>query len=179
MTRNDMFLKILFAISLALLPMTIFSYLFLPSWAIYLFVAGLLLAKIWIELFKDKYSFAHTIINAINSVAVFATLFIIFYLKDVINLTLVIIIIIAIVLMQLMKVLLFRHSMPDYVDAIDYCYMLFESLTLIAFIVVLYDSTFLTIASYALLITALVSVIYKVYFAFRYTSLRNIFKKKK
>ena len=98
MTRNETFFKILFAISLALLPMTIFSYLFLPKWAISLFIAGLLLAKIWLELFKDKVKFSHNLIISINSVAVFATLFILFAMSHVINTALAVVVIVAIVL---------------------------------------------------------------------------------
>ena len=54
MTRNNLLFKILFAIELALLPMVIFSYLFLAPWAMGVFIAGVLLAKIWLHIFNDK-----------------------------------------------------------------------------------------------------------------------------
>lgn len=179
MTRNETFFKILFAISLALLPMTIFSYLFMPSWAISLFVAGLLLAKIWLELFKDKFLLSHNIILAINSVAVFTTLLIIFAIADIISLPLAICLIIAVVLMQAMKIILFKHNVPEYIDAVDYCYMLFECLTLGALAIATFYSLIANIGIFAMLMTAVVSVAYKVYFTFRYTNARNIFKRKK
>lgn len=179
MTRNETFFKILFAISLALLPMTIFSYLFMPQWAICLFVAGLLLAKIWLELFRDKSNFAHTIIIAINSVAVFTTLLILFAINGVISLPFAICLIVAVVLMQLFKILLFKYNMPEMIDAVDYCHMLFECLTLCALAFVLYYTLIADIGIFAMLITAVVSVVYKVYFAFKHTSVRKIFKRKK
>ena len=179
MTRNETFFKILFAISLALLPMTIFSYLFLPKWAISLFIAGLLLAKIWLELFKDKVKFSHNLIISINSVAVFATLFILFAMSHVINTALAVVVIVAIVLMYTMKLLLFKHNMPEYIDAVDYCFMIFECLTIAGLAIANYYVLITNIGIFALMITALVSVAYKVYFSFKYTKAKNIFKRKK
>ena len=179
MTRNETFFKILFAISLALLPMTIFSYLFLPTWAMSLFIAGLLLAKIWLELFKDKVKFSHNVIVAINSVATFTTMLILFAIAGLVNLALAIAVIIAVVLMCTTKLLLFKHHMPEYIDAVDYCFMIFECLTIGALAIASFYILITNIGIFAMLITAIVSVVYKTYFAFKYTKAKNIFKRKK
>lgn len=179
MTRNETFFKILFAISLALLPMTIFAYLFLPNWAISLFIAGLLLAKIWLELFHDRVRFSFNIIMALNSVAVFTTLFILFAIAGIVSKTLAILVIIAIVLMYTMKLLLFKHNMPEYIDAVDYCFMIFECLTIGALAIASFYVLITNIGIFALLITAVVSVLYKTYFTFKYTKAKNLFKRKK
>lgn len=176
MTRNDIFYKILFAISIALLPIVIFAYLYLPEWSISLIIAGILLCKIWIELFKDKLNFQHAIIDALASILIFTTLIILFAVIDAINLALAIIAIILIILTNVYKIVFFKKNMPEFVDAVDYCYMLFECLTLVAFTFLLYYSLVTNIGLVAIILTAGVSVCYKVYYTFRYTKVNDIFK---
>ena len=45
MTRNNLLFKILFAIELALIPMVIFSHLYLPNWAMSLILGAIVVAK--------------------------------------------------------------------------------------------------------------------------------------
>ena len=120
MTRNDIFYKILFAISIALLPIVIFAYLYLPEWSISLIIAGILLCKIWIELFKDKLNFQHAIIDALASILIFTTLIILFAVIDAINLALAIIAIILIILTNVFKIVFFKKNMPEFLDAVAY-----------------------------------------------------------
>ncbi len=176
MTRNDIFYKILFAISIALLPMVIFAYLYLPEWSVSLIIAAILLCKIWIELFKDKTNFQHSIINSIASILIFVTLLIMFTVINSINMTFSIISIVLIVLINIYKIVFFKKSMPEFIDAVDYCYMLFEILTLVAFTFLFYYSLVTNIGLVAIILTAGVSVCYKIYYTFKYTKLNNIFK---
>lgn len=176
MTRNDIFYKILFAIAIALLPMTIFAYLYLPEWAISLFIAGILLCKIWIELFRDKASFQHTIIDSIASILIFSTLLITFAVVDYINLALAIVVVVLIVAMNVFKIIYFKKNMPEFIDAVDYCHMLFEILTLIALAFVAYFDLITNIGLFALLLTAIVSVFYKIYYTFKYAKTANTVK---
>ena len=81
--------------------------------------------------------------------------------------------------MQVMKVALFKHNMPEYVEAVDYCFMLFECLTIGALAFVMFYTLVDNIGMYAMLMTIAVSVIYKVYYTFKYTKAKNIFKRKK
>ena len=74
MTRNDTFYKILFAIEIALLPLVMAYYILFPTWVGGEFVAGVLVTKIWIELFKNKEDKVHTIINAIGNVLTISSL---------------------------------------------------------------------------------------------------------
>jgi len=74
MTRNDTFFKILFAIEIALLPLVMASYMLMPHWTVGLFIAGILIVKIWLELFKNKDDKVHKIIMLIGNILTVATL---------------------------------------------------------------------------------------------------------
>ena len=54
MTRNDTLFKILFAIEVALLPLTMAAYLLMPTWSVCVFIAAILIAKIS---FSDQFNF--------------------------------------------------------------------------------------------------------------------------
>ncbi len=180
MAKNDRFFKILFAFQIALLPMVIFAYLFMPLWAMGLFIAGILLVKIWLELYKNKISFAHTVIDSIGSILTFGTLLILFAVTGLLSKPLTIISLVFIVLFNLLILALFNHNMPEFIDAVDYCYMLFECLTLASFVVLTFNyPTIANIGLFAILLTTLVSVCYKIYYSVRYTKINDIFRRKK
>lgn len=175
MTKNNTFFKILFAIELALLPMVIFAQLFLPEWGIGLFVAGVLLAKIWMELFNDK-TFLSAIIIAIGNVLVFAVLLILFMATKQINLVLGIFTLVFIVITNVLKVVLFSKTINDTIQAVDYCYVLFECITLIGLAIMSFFSIVTTIGLFAVLLTSVVSVAYKIFYIFKYTDFATRFK---
>ena len=177
MTRNDYFFKILFAIEIALLPLVIFANLLLPGWAVGIFVACVLAVKIWMELFKNKDMLTHTIINALGNVLVLSTLVILFTVGGYINTVLCVFTVILVVLFNLMKVALFGKVMPETIEAVDFCYMLFECLALIAFTFILFNTLVANISIFAIILTSVVSVGYKTYFAIRYTNLISNIKK--
>lgn len=179
MTRNDTFFKIFFAIELALLPIIIFADKFMPKWALSLFVAVLVLVKIWLELFKDKQSRAHTIIDSIGSIVVFGTLITYFIVLGLISKPLGIVVLVFVTLMNLFLPALFNRIMPEFIDAVDFCYMLFECFLLGAFAILKYYGLITNIGLFALLLTMIVSVGYKIYFLFRQTALFSKFGRKK
>ena len=179
MTKNDTFFKILFAIEIALLPMVIFANKFLPNWAMSLFIGGILLAKIWLELFKDKHSRVHAIIDCVGSLAVFCTLIVYFIILDLISTPLGIAVLVFVVLQNLLLPLLFNRQMPEFIDAVDFCYMLFECFLLGAFAILKFYDMITNIGLFAVLLTSVVSVLYKIYFIFRQTELFSKFKRKK
>lgn len=172
MTRNDTFFKILFAIEIALLPLVIASSIFAQGsqneWIVGLFVAGVLIAKIWMELFKNKDDRIHTIINSIGNILTISTIVIFFTTKGFINLTLCVFVVIFVVLMNVLKACLFGNTMPEMVDAVDTCYMMFECLTLIGLTFVMFYNLVTDIALFALLLTAIVSVAYKIFYIFKH-----------
>ena len=180
MTRNDTFLKILFAIEVALVPMVIFAYLFLPEWSMGIFVAGILLTKICVELFKNKLNKTHVIMIAVGNIFIFTTLLIFFIVQNLINMPLAIVVIVLIWLFNILNVLMRNKTMPDIISAVDYCYVLFEILTLIAFTFLVFSSLVTYIGLYAILLTTAVSVVYKIYFEIRYDSIFDkMFKRKR
>lgn len=167
MTRNDTFFKILFAIEIALLPLVMAAEIMMPDWSMGLFIAGILVARIWMELFKNKENRAHIIINSIGSVLTISSLVIFFSVKGFINVTLCVFLVIFVVLMNLFKIFLHGKSMPEMIDAVDACFLLFECLTLAGLaIIVLYD-LIVDIALFALLLTSIVSVAYKIFYIFK------------
>jgi len=182
MTRNNLLFKILFAIELALLPMVIFSNLFLADWAMGVFVAGVLLAKIWLHIFNDKTKASVTIIS-IGNILVFSVLLILFMARvEQFNIGLGIAVLILIFLQNIFKIALYNKNISDTIEAVDQCYSLFECLTLIAFTFQLFYFLPTNIGLFAMLLTSAISVLYKVYYTFKYTNfvsnLKNMFRRK-
>ena len=164
MTKNDIFYKVLFAIELALLPLIIFAdRLIEEPWAICLFIGGLLLVKIWFELFKDRYNFEHAVISAISSVFTFGVLLILFAVNDYINTAIVVIAIVLVVLQNTLYLVMFKTKLPEFIMAVDYCYMLFECVAIGCFVVISYITLPAWIGAFTLILTSAVSVCYKIY----------------
>lgn len=174
MSRNDLFFKILFAVELALLPMVIFADLFLPTWAVSLVIAGVLVAKVWVEVFKDKFNKTHKIINSVGNIAIFAVLLFYFANQGTIKMWMAIVVTVLIVLYSAFSVLLHKKSMPEIVEAIDYCYTMFILLAILAFTFAFFNATILNIGLFAILLSTTFSVAYKVYYCVKH---KNIFRK--
>ena len=182
MTRNDTLFKILFTLQIGLLPLAMASYLLFPIWSVGVFVAGILVSKIWIELFKNKEERTHIILNAIASILTISSLVIFFTVYHYINVVLCVFVVIFVVLTNIYKVVMFNKSMPEMIEAVDSCYMLFECLVLIGFTFVVFYQLVSEIALFAILLTAVVSAIYKTYFVCRNCGIvgkiRNLFRRK-
>lgn len=184
MTRNNLLFKILFAVELALLPMVIFAYLFLSKnpWAMGVFIAGVLLAKIWLHIFNDKTKASVAIIS-VGNIFVFAVLLILFMAKlEGFNIALGISVLALVVLYNIFKIALFNKSVNDTIEAVDCCYVLFECLSLAAFTFISFNSLVSNIGLFAMLLTSAVSVAYKIFYTFKYTNfvstLKNMFRRK-
>ncbi len=183
MTRNDTFFKILFAIELALLPLVMASYILMPNWTVGLFIAGILVVRIWLELFKDKTNKAHQIIMLIGNALSMLTLVIFFMVEGYIDIALGTVTISLVVLCELLKFAMRGKTMPEMIDAVDTCFMLFECLLLIGLTFVIFHELVTTVALFTLLLTAVVSVGYKIYYSIRYDGvigkIKNIFRRRK
>lgn len=167
MTRNDTLLKFLFAIEIALVPLAMAAHLLMPSWTVGLFIGGIVVAKIWMELFKNKSNRMHKIMLAIGNILAIASLVLFFAIYGYINLALGIVVAILAVLLNILK-LAITDVMPEMIEAVDSCFLLFECLTLVALAVVIFYQLTTTIALIALLLTAAVSSLYRLYYAVRY-----------
>ncbi len=182
MSRNDGFFKILFAIEVALIPMVIFSQLFLETWAMSLILGGIVVAKVWREIFKNKESKAHTIISAIASVCEFGVIIIYFATEKLLLLPLAISTVVVIVLFNLLKVVFANVTMTETIEAVDFCVIIFEVLTLVAFAIMNIVDQITTIAMWTLVLAGAVSVIYKIYYGFKYDNwagkIKAIFRRK-
>lgn len=182
MTKNDTFYKILFAIEIALLPLVMAVDILLPSWTIGLFVAGILVANIWLQLFKNKNKLSHMVINSISSIAVISVLVIFFTLKGYFETYLCVLAVTFVVLSSILKAYLYNKSIPETISAVDFCYALFEIFFLIGLAIISINTLVANIGLFAVLLTSAVLTLYKVYYTFRYTDLiskiKNLFTRK-
>ena len=173
MTRNDTLFKILFAIELALTPLVMLAHVFenLPMWSMGLFIGGIFFCRFWLEILKDKTSRTHKIINAIGSVVSISTILIFFMCINLITKPLGIFAVIFVVLQNLMNVLLHNKHISDTIEAVDYCYSIFETMLLAACAVITVNAMLTNISLFTILLTSVISVAYKVYYTIRYTDI--------
>lgn len=177
MIKNDRLLKLMFALELAFLPMVFFAKLYLPNFAVGLFILGIAVARIWAQVFMDKTKTSHVLINSIGDIAVFTTLFVFFAIYSELNKVVLILDIIMVVLMDMCFIFLRKKHLPETILAADLCFFLFEGLALIALTFAL-DFTFVaSVGLFAILLTALFSLGYKSYFIFRYCGVLDFFKR--
>jgi len=170
MAKNDLLFKILFAVQVALLPVVIAFDLIetFPSWAVTLAIVGVLLCKIWAEVFKDKHNLMHKILSGVATIATFAVMLFFLEFKGIIAMWLAILTTVLVVLFIALSILLRSKVMPEVIEAIDYCFILFEILTLLAFSFAFYYVTMTNIGLFAIVLTTAVSVAYKAYFCIKY-----------
>lgn len=180
MAKYDTIYKIMFAIGLALLPLMFCAYIYMPAWTVGLFIAGIFLTRIWMEIFKTRTSLTHNIVGAISSVIVFTTILIFFINVGYISAALGVISIILILLSNLFNLVVFNKKMSETMQAVDFCNMLFECLTLLAFAFASINTMPTRIGLYAIVLTAAVIFAYKLYYSIRYTDFyKNLFRKRK
>ena len=170
MSRNDGFFKILFAIELALIPMVIFAHMYLENWAMSLILGGIVVAKVWREIFKEKENKSHLVISAIASLIEFGVLIIYFATEKLLLLPLAISAVVVIVLFNLLKVVFANVTSSDTIEAVDFCVIIFELLALVAFAIMSFVDQIATISLWTLVLAGSVSVLYKIYFGFRYNN---------
>lgn len=182
MTRNDRFFKILFAIQVALVPLIMAAYILMPKWTVGVFVGAALIVKIWLELFKNKEDLTHIRLLAVANLLTVASLVIFFAVYGYINVVLAVFIVILVCLMNIFKLTLINRVMPEMIEAIDSCYMMFECLFLAGLTFVVAYDLIATIALYALLLTSAVSVSYKLFYVWKqfglWEKIKNLFRRK-
>ena len=182
MTRNDTFYKILFAIQLALIPLVLAAYYLMEDWTVGLFIAASLGVKIWLELFRTRENITNKIISAVGNVLTLATLIIFFAAQGYLSVVLCVFAVIFVILMNILSVCLHGKTMPETIEAVDFCYMLFECFVLVGMTFVVFNQLVTNIGLFAILLTAVVSVAYKVYYVVKCTDfvgrVKSLFRKK-
>lgn len=161
--KKDAYIKILLAFELALLPLAIFAKIFLPTWSLSLFVSGILLCKIWREVFRDKAEKSHLIMSLVANIATNTTLIVLFMNLGLLSKVIGIIAIIAVWLESACKYVMFYVEVPEFVDAVSYCNLLFQMLMLLSMTFAYANSTFLAVACIACILTSTVYVGYTAY----------------
>lgn len=180
MTKNDTFIKILFAIEIALLPMVICAHIvdFMPVITMSLFIATILICKVWAMFLKNKVNKSHTIINNIGNMITFTVLLIYFSCVGLCYIALTVGAIICILLTNLFEIILDNKYNSESANIVKTCYKLFEILTLLALIFILENALLTTIALFGVILTALVMIGYCIVYVFKYTDFFNGVKKK-
>lgn len=182
MLKNDMLYKILFAIELALLPLVFFANISLAEnlpWATAIFIGAILVAKFWMEIFKDRNKFTHNIISAIGNIIVFSVLIIFFIATERLNMLLGVFAIFFIIAFEVISTLMHKYTFASLITSFDYCHMMFGFVVLLGMCLITVSTITLNVGVIAMLLTGIVSVGYKVYYAFRYTDFLKFFKHKK
>ena len=128
-----------------------------------LFIGGLLLVKIWFELFKDRYNFEHAIISAISSILTYGVLLILFIVNSYTYTAVLVIALVLVVLYNIFYIATFKFQLPEFVQAVDFCYMLFECIAIASFVLIVYYEIPALIGLFALIITSGIAVVYKIY----------------
>lgn len=178
MARNDLLFKILFALQVALIPLVIFAFHFVETaWVMGLLVGGAFVCHVWMEIFKDKFSFQHNLINSIGSIITIGLLLVFLACVEVIIVPIAVIAIIAVIFANIMKMAMLNKHMPEMIEAVDFCYTIFECILLLALAFARVSIIITNIAMFAVIITAVVTVAYKIFFAFKYTDLVSNIKK--
>ena len=72
-----------------------------------------------------------------------------------------------------------KYTYNSIISAVDFCHLIFGYLALFAMCLVGYGLLLLNIGIISMLLTAIVSVAYKVYYAIRYTDIKSYFKRRK
>lgn len=162
--KKNTFFKIMFALEMAILPLVVFAKLFLPIWAVGLFVACVLLCKVWREIFRDRHSKFESIVSAIANFATSLVLLSLFMTMDILNKPVGILAIILISLTSVCEILMFEQPLPEFVDSVAYCAVLFECLMLFAMTFAYAYSLILTICCIACILTGVVYVGYTLYY---------------
>lgn len=177
-SKNDIVYKILFAIELALLPLVISAHILIKNeWGVSIFIGLIALVRVWLEFFKIKDNKIHEILSVIASIASAFTILIFFMIQGILARPLVILALIVLTMFNLMRVALVARKMPSIIEAIDFCFVLFEIVVLIALLFVNMNAQLSSIALYALILSGLASIIYKIYFSFKYTDFVSNIKK--
>lgn len=161
--KKDTYFKLMFAIEMALLPLAIFAKLFLPIWSVGLFVAGILLCKVWREIFRNKLSKFQTIVSIVANIATSTILLALFMNMGVLNVAIGVVAIIAIAIKSVFELVMFNNVLPEFIDAVSYCSILFECLTLFSMTFAYANATMLSICAVACVLTSIVYVGYAIY----------------
>lgn len=162
--KKDTYFKLMFALEMALLPLAIFAKLFLPVWSVGLFVAGILLCKIWREIFRNRQIKYQTVVSAIANIATSLVLLALFMSMGILNKAVGIIAIIVIALKSACEIVLFDQELPEFVDSVAYCAVLFECLTMFSMTFAYAYATILTVCTIASILTGVIYVGYTVYY---------------
>ncbi len=175
MDKKDLIFKICSSVEVALLPLVFFAKVFMPLWGVSIFVALIVACKVVAEVFKQRQSFEHEVVSCVASGVVLVTLFAFSLAYGFLATWLNIVLIVFVCLMVAFRLIGFYWVKLDWVDSVDFCFMIFEVATLFGFVFACFYNVILSISAIAMLFACACSVAYKVYYLFRYKHLWSRF----
>ena len=165
---NDMRYKGLFAVQLALLPLIIAFNLLVDEWAMAIPLGLLVICRLIMGFVKNRASLNEHIMQALADGLTLVFVAIYFAVLGYIPTWLAIVDAVFMVLYEVANVYFFCKPMPDFIDALDFCFVAFIFTTLISLTFVFKVDSVAKVSFLAIMLTTAIVVAYKVYRFFNY-----------
>ena len=166
--KKELYYKLLFTLSIALIPMIISAKLIMPSWCISLFVSIIVVCKLGMLVIKNPNNNLECYLEAINNVVVVIATVIIFVCFGWANLIFAIICSVFILSEEFLKIVFRFKPNSQLIEALNFSCEMFIYLTLGAMIVAPFNALMLDIALVALMINVVVLTLLQGYNYFHY-----------
>lgn len=176
--KKDFLFKVLFAIEIAMLPLIIASKLLFPSWAMYIVITVLLLAKLAMIIIKNPAENTHIYLDAIGNSVVICFCLITFCCYGYINIALTAVACSLFALQEVIKVYFFFKPNNQMVEGLNFANELFMFITIAALLVVSINSMVLTVSIIALIIASSLLIAIQGYKFIYYYVINNQNKKR-
>ena len=157
---NNMRYRGLFAVQVALLPLIIAFNLLVNEWAMAIPLGLLVVCRLIMGFFKNRASLSEHIIQAIGDALTLGFVAISTWLA--------VVDCVLVVLYEVANAYFFCKPMPDFIDALDFCFVAFIFTTLISLTFVFKIDEVAKVSFLAIMITSAIVVAYKVYRFFNY-----------
>ncbi len=165
---NNMRYRGLFAVQLALLPLIIAFNLLLAEWAMAIPLALLVVCRLIMGFVKNRASLSEHIIQVIGDALTLGFVAIYFAYLGYIPTWLAVVDCVLVALYEVANAYFFCKPMPDFIDALDFCFLAFIFTTLISLTFVFKVDAVAKVSFLAIMITSAIVVAYKVYRFFNY-----------
>ena len=165
---NNMRYRGLFAVQVALLPLIIAFNLLVDEWAMVIPLGLLVVCRLIMAFVKNRASLSEHIIQAIGDALTLGFIGIYFAYLGYIPTWLAVVDCVLVVLYEIANAYFFCKPMPDFIDALDFCFVAFIFITLISLTFVFKIDAVAKVSFLAIMITSAIVVAYKVYRFFNY-----------
>jgi len=187
MISKDNFMKLAFAIEMALLPIVICCNLYFSKTVVGIIVCAVALMFAVREILKNRFDFKSILLGDIATSITISVLLIFLMAIGLMDIAIGVVAVVMTILMNTLHICLCKKGMADFVESVDFCFTLFAFLQVVATALTLFLPTFfkpslVLVGAFAIIFTTLISVGYKVYYSFKYlniwSKIKSVFSKK-